>query len=396
MLEAAWRAGILPRPRLERDVLVDAALRGAPPSDLGPEAHWQEPLDRLLASLRDEAALNPLGLAMAHGQIVMMLRARMRATRLWQAHPDILDRPLSAPIVILGQMRSGTTRLQRLLACDPRFAFTRTYQSLIPVPFATRPARRDGRAWRARVMLALLHRLNPELARIHPTAADAPEEEFGLFGFGFGSAQYEAQWRVPSFARWWEQADRRPLYRDFRTLLQTNGWFRREDPSRPHILKAPQFLQDLPALLGVFPDARLIRLRRDPGEAVASAASLVWNQMRLQSDAADPAWIGREWLGKTRLRERIADDALAARPDVRCLDMDYGAMNRDWQAEMRRIYDFLGLELAPEPSRRMHRYLAGAGAHRGHLYSLDQFGLTPAEVERTVARTQGDALIAAR
>ena len=388
-MRALWRSGLAPRPRLDAGALEAAALRSAPRSTLGPDDEWRAPFELLLRSLREEADLNPLGLTMAHGQIVMMLRARMRGAALWQAHPEIVERPIRAPIGILGQMRSGTTRLQRLLASDDRFAHTRLHESLIPAPLGRAPGRRDGRRWRARAGLALLRRLNPEIGRIHPTAPSAAEEEFGLYSFAFGSAQYEAQWRVPAFSRWWEDADPRPLYREFRALLQTNGWFRGEPVERPLILKAPQFLQDLPALLDAFPDARLLVLERDLDAVIASSASLVWNQMRVQSDRAEKAWIGREWLRKTMLRRDRARAALDSRPDLPRLHVPFEAMNRDWRQEIGRIYGFLGLDLPAEAERRMAAYVAGATAHVGHRYDLAQFGLSSLEVER--ATTQGAA-----
>src|SRR5688572_28567813 len=227
-LAALWRSGAAPQPRLEAGLLEAKALRGATREAFGSDQDWRTPFEILLRSLREEADLNPLGLTMAHGQLVLALRARIRAASLWRDHPEILDRPIRAPIVILGQMRSGTTRLQRLLACDDRLAHTRFHESLIPMPLGRRPGGRDRRRLRARLGLATLRWLNPEIARIHPTGPSAPEEEFGLFSFSFGPAQFEAQWRVPSFTRWWEGADKGALYRDFRALVQTNGWFRAE------------------------------------------------------------------------------------------------------------------------------------------------------------------------
>jgi len=368
-LAALWRRGLLQRPILTAGALEAAALRGARPDSFGPGEEWREPFERLVAALASEADLNPLGEAMAWGQIVNALRARIRAERLWRARPEILERPVPAPIVILGQMRSGTTRLQRLLACDPRLAHTRLDESLIPVP-------RRGRRLSAWAGLAMLRRLNPELARIHPTAAAAPEEEFGLFSFAFGSAQFEAQWHVPGFVRWWEGADARPLYREFRALLQTNAWARGDPPGKPAILKAPQFLQDLPVLLETFPDARLVLIERDPARVVASSASLVWNQMRIQSDGADKRRIGREWLRKTRLRRRLGEASLPAS----CLRLGFEAIDRDWRGEIERLYDFLGLELELALLGRMARYLASATGHRGHRYSLAEFGLRPEEL----------------
>ncbi len=378
-LRALWRSGLAPRPRLDVGALEAAALRRAPRSALGSDERWRAPFELLLRSLREEAELNPLGLTMAHGQIVMMLRARMRAAKLWRDHPEVLERRIRAPVIILGQMRSGTTRLQRLLACDDRFAFTRLYESLIPAPFGRSPGHRDGRRWPAHAGLALLHRLNPEIGRIHPTSPSAPEEEFGLYSFGFGSAQFEAQWRVPGFSRWWESADAGPLYREFRALLQINGWFRGEPPDKPWLLKAPQFLQDLPALLDAFPDARLLVLERGLDAVVGSSASLVWNQMRVQSDHVDKAWIGREWLRKTLLRQQRTQAALASRGDVPRLHVSFEAMNHDWRQEIARIYTFLGLDSPAQTQAAMAAYIKGATQHLGHRYSLEQFGL-PAQI----------------
>jgi hypothetical protein len=369
-LERAWRAGLLPRPRLERGAVGPGPMRDR-------AGWWTEPLDVLLASLRAEASLNPLGRTMVYGQISRALAARMRAERLWQRRPEVLDAPFPAPVVILGQMRSGTTRIHRLLACDPRFRHTRFFETMSPVP----PRGPDLRPLAAAAGLRFLHALNPELAAVHPTGVYAAEEEFGLFSLSFHGAQYEAQWRVPGFTRYWEARSRIEVYAEFRMLMQTLHWARGGGDAS-WLLKAPQFMEDLDLLLGIFPDARLICLHRDPAEVVASSASLAWHQMRIQSDAADPRWIGREWLRKTVRRRQRAEAVRAARQDVPQLDVAFDAVNCDWRAEMRRIYDFLGLELAAPVEAAMAAYLAAAEASgfRGHRYQLADFGLKEEEV----------------
>jgi hypothetical protein len=368
-LDAAWRAGLLPRPILDPLAFEAAALGKRRRDSFGPAQEWRAPYRLLVQSLREEADLNPLGLAMAHGQIVGALKARIRAQDLWQRHPDILTRPIPAPIMILGPMRSGTTRLQRLLACDPRFAHTRLFESLHPVP-----AR--GRVLKTRASLMALRLFNPAIPAIHPMAPRQPDEEFGLFSLSFGSAQFEAQWRVPGFTAWWEAADADWLYREFRALLQTIGWARRVPADRPWLLKAPQFLQDLPAVLAAFPDTRLICLDRDTERVVGSSASLVWHQMRIQSDSADRGWIGREWLRKTRLRRERALAARQARPDVPQIEVQCEAMDDCWESEITRVYAFLGLPLTDAVRRRMASYVARARGHEGHRYHLGQFGLS--------------------
>jgi hypothetical protein len=370
LLSGLRRSRLLSPEALDAAAIEARALRGASPAAFGSDDSWREPFAMLVRSLREEANLNPLGHAMAHGWIVATLRARIRAVSLWRAHPEILERPLGAPIVILGQMRSGSTRLQRLLACDDRFAHTRLFESLMPVP-------QRGRRLRAQAGLAFHHRLNPALRRIHPSHPTDAEEEFGLFNFSFGNALFEAYWRVPAFTHWWEEADSRPLYREFRALLRTIAWSRAEPAGRPWILKVPRFMEDLPVLLETFPDARLICLDRDLDSVAASSASLVWNNMRIHSDSASKRWAGREWLRKTLLRRRLAEEARKARPDVPQIQIDFEAVNRDWRGEIGRLYDFLGLPLTPAVLTRMTRYIASARAHLGHRYSPEEFGLSP-------------------
>ncbi len=369
-LDRAWQAKLLPEPRLERGALGPGPMRAR-------SGWWTEPLDALLASLREEAGLNPLGRAMAYGQVSRALAARMQAERLWRRRPEILAARLPAPVVVLGQMRSGTTRIHRLLACDPRFRHTRFFETVSPVP----PRGPDLRPLAAAAGLRFLHALNPELAAVHPTGVYAAEEEFGLFSLSFHGAQYEAQWRVPGFTRYWEQRPRTEVYAEFRMLMQTLHWARGGGDAC-WLLKAPQFMEDLDLLLGIFPDARLICLHRDPAQVVASSASLAWHQMRIQSDSADPRWIGRDWLRRSARRAQRAEAVRARRPDVPQIDLDFDAVGRDWRGEVRRIYDFLGLELTPAVEAAMARYLARAEASgfRGHRYRLADFGLAEDEV----------------
>ena len=133
-LRQSWRIGIATRPRLKSGAIVADAMRRTGLDDLGPEADWRPALELLLQALASEARLNALGRTIAYGQLVGVVTQRLRAHELWRRHPEILARPVAPPIVVLGHMRSGTTRMQRLLACDPRFAHTRFFESWRPVP----------------------------------------------------------------------------------------------------------------------------------------------------------------------------------------------------------------------------------------------------------------------
>lgn len=370
LLARSWSAGVFSTPSLDPGVLVDTAVRQTGLDDFGRD-HWRPALEQLCASLDGEADLNPFGRTVAHGQVVAALKLRLRAHALWQRHPEILDIPLTAPIIVLGQMRSGTTRLQRLLACDPRLDHTRFFESSHPLP-------QRGRRLRAGLGLKAMAALNRDFAAIHPTGAGLPDEEIGLFAPGLISSQFEVQWRIPSYARWCEAADTRAAYAEFRALLQTLRWLRGQRGDRPWVLKVPQFTQDLPALLASFPDARLLCVERERAAVVGSAASLVLNQMQLQSDAADPHWIGREWLGKVVHREAVVARTLAGRPCVPRHSVDYARMDDDWLSEIEAVYDFLELPLTGPVIAAMIAFLdTSARNRRPHRYDLADFGLCP-------------------
>lgn len=387
-LGAAWKANILPPPRLDAEELRHMAEKATGLSHDPDREFFDRQLGILLPALREEACLSPFGRLIAEGTLLKIMKERLWFARIMAEHPEIDRIELAPPIVVVGPMRSGSTRMQRLLACDPAFTALQLYESSCPVPspaaFRARArGRRDPRITLINRALWLLTSINPAVAHIHPTGAIEVDEELGMNEQSLSGALIEAQRRVPNFARHCEQHSQLPAYRHMLRLLKLRSWFARIDPARPLVLKTPQHMQDLAALHAIFPHARLIFLHRDPVSVVASSASLAWNQMVIQSDAVDPVWVGQEWLHKTAHRLRITDEIRPTIPRENQLDVEYGAMNADWKSGMRRIYRFLGRELTPDVLARMERYIEHARRQHGyqhHRYTPEAFGLRAGEI----------------
>ena len=216
-------------------------------------------------------------------------------------------------------MRSGTTRLQRLLALHPGLVHLRLFEINFPVPPRGRV---DLRPHMMHLLLAAGRATNPQVNAIHPMRARDADEELGLLEQSFWGAQLEAQRPIPSYARWCEGADAAPAYAHLARLLRLIGGARGDPEDTPWLLKTPQHMANLPALYAQFPGARVIVTHRDPVRVVASSASLAWHSMVLQTDRLDPHWVGREWLHKTAQR-LAAVAAFRARPDAPAmLDLD--------------------------------------------------------------------------
>ena len=335
----------------------------------------------LCESLRTEADLNSFGHTLAYGQLVKLVAARARSDRLTAKHPAIAEIPVSRPLLVVGQMRSGTTRVHRLLACDPQFEVNRLYDQLDPVPYEGVDLRWPRAAFASRFLKAM----DPALASTHPVSSGEPEEDFGFQAFSIWGAQFEGQWRVPSFVRHIEGADPSDAYAEFRLLLQIHKFARKSDQNRCWLLKAPQFAQDLDAVLSEFPDAQLVVLRRDPAEVIASSASLVWHHVRLMSDSITPEEIGHEWLRKARLRAKRMEDALRRHPNVARVELGYAEVSNDWRRSMAKIYAMIGSPLEGQVERKMERFLKRSVAHQGHRYRPADFGLNATRIAEELA-----------
>lgn len=369
-LATAWDRGYSSYPSLEPNVLREkAGFSGRSQARSDADRHdFDERLDAICTAAEDEAQLNSLGRTMAHGQLARVLRLREALGGLWENRPELLDTKLAPPIIVIGQMRSGTTRIHRLLAADPGHCATRFCDSWSPVP-----AKPDFRPLWSAMALAMGRAINPWLDTVHPFGAARVDEELGWLACSLDHATYEAQWRIPSFSQWSEARDPAPLAREFARILKTDA-AHAGNAHKPRVMKCPQFSEILPALLEQFPDAKLVVAERDEEAVLQSCISLVANQMALQSDGADLSFIESEWRRKLALREERLAAALA-NFNGPIAHLKFDAFNNNWEATIQGAYNALGLSLSGGALKAMRREMARAetGSHHGHAAQLEQF-----------------------
>jgi hypothetical protein len=369
---------------LDEESLIAGARRASRLENLGDES-FREPLRQLLASLEDEARLHPLGRFMLRESLLRALVNRLRLEDLWDRHPEIREQPIEAPVFVLGLQRTGTTLLHRLLTCQPALRPLLSWEALNPAPFPGRPkdaaarGERDPRMRLAETAERALRYLAPEFFRIHPVEAHAPEEDVLLLDHSFVSPTADATLHVPRYSAWIRAIDQRPAYRYFRRTVQLLLWQR----SGRWLGKTPHHLENLDALLDVFPDARVIQTHRDPVRVVASYCSMMAHGRALFSDRVDPREVGQQLAERA---ERAVARAMQVRdrmPPGSFLDVAYPDLLEDPIKQVGRIREFLELRPSSGADAAMQRFLAAHPQHKDgvHRYRLEDFGLDRARLE---------------
>lgn len=373
-LTRAWDSGWSSRPHLCPEEILRQGVVGLSSFDFPDRSEWLDRLNDLVAALRTQALLNPLGETIAYGQLVRTVRQRIKLELLWREKPEILAIRVPPPMIIIGQMRSGTTRMQRMLASDPGMSATRFCDSWHPLP----PQGIDWRPLKAWASLKAVTITNPYFSVIHPTSPCAVDEEIGWLGLGFSTTPFDAQWHIPSFVAANRKRDAISTYTLMKKLLQTDQWAKRD--MRPRVLKVPQFMEDFEALIATFPDARIVHVKREATSVVASSSSLVANQRVIQSDHVDMVAIGREWLDRTVRRDLAATKFLEPN-SYPVAEVEFTAMDECWQVVMRDLYHRLDMPWTDSLLPGMQRSWIKPPTPRGaHGYSLSDFGLTEAQI----------------
>jgi hypothetical protein len=375
-----------------KPITVDGVLANARRkvglSDFGDEG-FLEPLEVLVDSINREARLNPVGQMIIRGRIVGILVNKLVAQDTIKEHPEILDIPIEAPVVIAGLARTGTTMLHRLIAQDPAIRSLASWEAINPAPAnQKRGQKKDPRFAQAAAAAKGLKYMSPGFFAIHPAEPDAPEEEVILLEQAFLTTTPEAMMNVPTYSKWLEEQDHLPAYQALKRMMQYLQWQRPGLGKNVRwVLKTPHHQEYFDSLLEVFPKATIVHTHRDPLKTSPSLFSMLTHLQMIFSDEVDPNRVANHWLGKI---ENMATRALATRERVNdrgFVDVSYYDLIKDPLPQVARVYEAAGIALSPETVRVMEASRRVNKQHKygRHKYSLADFGLTKDDVESRIA-----------
>jgi hypothetical protein len=339
-------------------------------ADFGP-GDFRDGLDVLLASLEDDGDLDPATDDAVIGDLRRRLVNRLEVEAWYADHRELADVTISGPVDINGLPRTGTTALADMLSLDPQFRCLTGWEQPQPVPPPV--LGEDASDPRRQAFVDLQARRSDAQRAMHIVEIDATMEDTEVLGMAFHGQQMTLP--VAGYRTWWRHADLTGTYEYHRRVVTLLG---SRKPPDLWLFKAPHHKFHLEALVHAYPDIRFVMTHRDPARVVPSYTSLVSTIFPPAEGDRDLPALGAEV--STHLREGM-EQAIAQRSrigDDRFLDVHHRDIVTDPRGTVRRVYDWLGLELRSDVARTIFDWqdAHAMGAEGAHRYTAEQFGLS--------------------
>jgi hypothetical protein len=135
--------------------------------------------------------------------------------------------------------------------------------------------------------------LVPGFNNVHPLEAEKPEECLHLFDKACAGTTPFFISEAKSVAWWLLDHGLQHGYDFYKIQLQLLNWIR---PGLRWVLKWPYHLWHLDTLMKTFPDATIIHLHRNPGEAIPSVCNLAALARSSFCESIDKEALGNFWL----------------------------------------------------------------------------------------------------
>lgn len=348
-----------------------------------PDEAIAEPLTILLDSLNTESRLHAPGRKGMHEKLLRILCVRLRMQRDFAAHPEIRDEVIQAPVFICGMGRTGSTKTQKLMAASGDFNWLPYWQVIQSALLSgDRAECRQPRIDETDAFVAWFDAASPDTKAGHAFATHEPEEESFILEQSLRSPVLMGWAPLPSYLGWLMTQDMSAQFLHLRDTLKYLQWQGLASRDRPWLLKSPLYSGMELLLLQAFPDARLLMTHRTPLATIPSGLRLLECFHKPFTDAApDPvSYVAGQVFA--------INAHLDLRPTLDLLDLDFREVIGPPAPLAARIWNWLGMPLAPQSLANMERWDAADAQNRAgkHIYALGDYGLTREGLSKSFER----------
>jgi hypothetical protein len=365
--------------RLSVDQLMAAAREVAGVDIVDDEV--VEPLAVLHRALcKERAQLDAEGARAFERKLVRLLAHRLRMRRDLRRHPEIADQPIAGPVVVMGTARTGTTKLQKVLAASGDFNYLTFWKAYNWASVTGEPNEPTGeRIAEAEAFCRWFDERSPETKLGHAFEAHEPEEEGVLTEASFVTPTFVGFAEVPGYGRWVREQSPTVELAFLRDAMKYLQWQGLAEPGRPWLLKSPAYSAHEREILQVFPDARFVMAHRSPLRTLPSMCTLVAHFRRAYGTSTPDARL----LFEHAAASMDAQQAIRrAHPDLPLLDLRFEDVVGDLPRVVERIYAHAGMTLTDAARAAMLRWDTENAMHKhgAFTYSLEDVGLDEREI----------------
>lgn len=312
--------------------------------------------------------------------------------------PGYRQQPVRSPVFIIGNFRSGTTFLHRLLALDAQhFSSMKMWEilfapSIVQRRFANALATLDRRLRnRLRQRLDRIEKRWDERNAMHAVSLGEPEEDdylllhaWSALSVGLSAGLLNEASPYARFDQALPTAKRERVMGFYQRCVQRHLYAHRGawgSNGRQYLAKNPALTPKLETLYTRFPDAKIICLVRSPLEVVPSFLSMMqftWRVLGLPATAPALRNFVIDMLGHWY---RYPLERLARAPKNSWVVVNYDDLVGDPEQTIVAIYERFGFEMSSAFAQVLRAEAAGARRFSSrHQYSLEKLGLTREQV----------------
>lgn len=306
--------------------------------------------------------------------------------------PAYKNQAIEKPLFILGNFRSGSTFLHRLLSRDLETFTSLTTWDIYLTPSVTQ---RKITQLVSRLDLKLgghLHRLLHAFDRrtlgqvkIHPISFFQPEEDenihlhiwdgyFVTFLFPFMDEMPEYQHFDEALA----PEHKRRIMTFYKSMLQRHLY---ATGKKYFVAKNPAFSAKIETLAEFFPDARIIYLVRNPLDTLPSTVSWINYARRMFTDPSEKFLYLDEIVDLTRYWYNHPLKYLDTHPSSRHLILKYDDLIQRPEHVIRAFYEQFGYPDKPGLEEIVDQAVKETLAHNSdHFYSYEEMGFTREQI----------------
>jgi len=306
--------------------------------------------------------------------------------------PAYKTQPINKPLFILGNLRSGSTFLHRLLSRDSETFTSLTTWDIYLTPSVTQKkitqffARLDnklgGHVHRA---LHAFDRATLGKIKIHQISFFQPEEDENIHlhiwdGF-FVTFLFPFMDEFPNYQHFDEALSpkhKRRIMTFYRSMIQRHMY---ATGKKYYVAKNPAFSSKIETLVEFFPEARIIYLARNPLDMLPSTVSWI-NYARRQFTDPKEKWLYLDEIKDlTQYWYRHPLKYLDAHPSPRNLILNYDDLIQRPEAVLRAFYEQFGYPDKPGLEIIVDEAVKETMSFNSdHVYSYEEMGFTREQI----------------